>query len=78
MIEINRLRGAKRPPLNTIEANQKIDAYIEWKQGLEEPQQKLLSFYEKMLVKSLRDCGDRSACELMAEILLTERTIRER
>lgn len=78
MIEVYRNRGAKRPPLTVVETTAKVEAYLEWKKELDKPQREMLNYWEKKLMLNLRDCGDRSAAELMAEILLREGEARER
>ena len=68
--------GGQRHPLSPDQANLKVQAYFEWKRDLPVEQRKMLVEWESTLTKRIKDMGEKSACELLSEILLQERRIR--
>lgn len=76
---LHKNRGADfRPRSTPFEANAKVAAYWAWKQNLPADQVEMLTGWEKSLSKKMKDMGEKSAAELMAEILLTERNLRNK
>jgi hypothetical protein len=62
--------------LTLSEQTQKVAAFEEWVETLPDEQKELIKDWARSLKMNMRDMGDKSASELLAEIFLLERKLR--